>query len=47
MEARASFRQARIPSGVVLLFVAALLAALVLCGAGGYLVRALTAPSND
>jgi len=46
MEARASFRHARIPSGVVLLFVAALLAALVLGGAGGYLVRALTAPSN-
>jgi len=46
MEARASFRQARIPTGVVLLFVAALLAALVLGGAGGYLVRALTAPAN-
>ena len=46
MEARASFRQARIPTGVVLLFVAALLAALLLGGAGGYLMRALTAPAN-
>jgi len=46
MEARASFRQARIPTGVVLLFTAALLAALLLGGAGGYLVRAWTAPAS-
>jgi hypothetical protein len=46
MEARATFRQARIPTGVVLLFIAALLAALLLGGAGGYLVRVLTAPAT-
>ena len=46
MEARASFRQARIPTGVALLFMACLLAALVVGGASGYLVRAWTAPAS-
>lgn len=46
MEARATFRQARIPIGVVLLFMACLLAALLLGGAGGYLVRAWTSPPS-
>ena len=46
MEARASFGQARIPTGVVLLLMVCLLAALLLGGASGYLVRAWTAPAS-
>jgi hypothetical protein len=46
MEARASFRQARIPAGVALLFIAGLLVAFLLGSVGGYLVRAWTAPAS-
>lgn len=46
MEARATFRQARTPSGVVLMFIAGLLAAFLLGSAGGYVLRALTAPAS-
>lgn len=42
MEARASFYGAQVPAALIRLFVVALLAAFVLGGAGGYVVRALT-----
>jgi len=41
MQARASFRGAPPPTAVVRLFIAGLLAAFLLGGAGGYLVRGL------
>jgi hypothetical protein len=44
MEARATLRGGRISSGVVMTFIVALLAAFLLGGAGGYLVRAVTIP---
>ena len=46
MEARATFRGARISGSVVVAFIVALLAAFLLGGAGGYLVRALTIPAS-
>jgi len=45
MEARASFRQARIPTGAAFMFIA-LLAALLLGGTGGYLMRVWTSPAS-
>jgi hypothetical protein len=42
MEARANFYGAQVPAALIRLFVAALLAAFVLGGAGGYVFRALT-----
>ncbi|OLD50782.1 MAG: hypothetical protein AUI42_01635 [Actinobacteria bacterium 13_1_40CM_2_65_8] len=44
MEARATLRGARISTNVVITFIVALLAAFLLGGAGGYIVRALTIP---
>lgn len=41
MEARARFSGAGIPTGVVFMFIVALLAAFLLGGAGGYVVRGL------
>jgi hypothetical protein len=46
MEARATLRGGRISSGVVMTFIVALLAAFLLGGAGGYLVRAVTIPAS-
>jgi hypothetical protein len=47
MEARATLRGGRISSGVVMTFIVALLAAFLLGGAGGYLVRAVTIPASN
>ena len=46
MEARATLRGARISSSVIVTFIVALLAAFLLGGAGGYLVRAGTIPPS-
>jgi hypothetical protein len=46
MESRASIRPARIQTGVMVAFVA-LIAAFLLGGTGGYLVRGLTLPSTS
>ena len=43
MEARATLYGAQVPTALIRMFIAALLAAFVLGGAGGYVVRALTA----
>ena len=45
MEARASVREARIQTGVMVAFVA-LIAAFLLGGTGGYLVRGMTLPAS-
>jgi hypothetical protein len=42
MEARATFGGNQVATGVVRMFIAAVLVALVVGGAGGYIVRALT-----
>lgn len=42
MEARATFRGARISTSVFVTFIIALMAAFLLGGAGGYIVRAMT-----
>jgi len=48
MEARATLRGARISTNVVITFIVALLAAFLLGGAGGYLVRVVTIhPDRD
>jgi hypothetical protein len=47
MEARATLRGARISNSVVVTFIVALLAAFLLGGAGGYLVRAVTIPASN
>jgi len=44
MEARATFRAAR-PAGAIATFIVALLAALLVGGAGGYLIRGLSIPA--
>jgi hypothetical protein len=44
MEARATFRGAR-PAGAIATFIVALLAALLVGGAGGYLIRGLSVPA--
>ena len=45
MEAGATLRGARISTNVVITFIVALLAAFLLGGAGGYLVRVVTIPT--
>jgi len=47
MEARTTLRGSRISTAVVMTFVAALLAAFLLGGAGGYLVRAVSSPASS
>lgn len=47
MEARTTLHGSRISTAVVVTFVAALLAAFLLGGAGGYLIRALSAPVSS
>ncbi|HKW72347.1 MAG TPA: hypothetical protein VJQ08_05925 [Candidatus Dormibacteraeota bacterium] len=42
MEARAAFRGTRIPTGVVIAFVVALVAAILIGGLGGYALRGLS-----
>ncbi len=44
MEAKATFSGAGISTGVVLIFIVAVLAALLLGGAGGYVIRGLSSP---
>jgi hypothetical protein len=46
MEARATLRGGRISGSVVVAFMFALLAAFLLGGAGGYVIRAVTIPSS-
>lgn len=46
MEARATLRGGRISGSVVVAFMVALLAAFLLGGAGGYVIRAVTIPSS-
>ena len=47
MEASASFRRTRIPTGVIRTFLVALVAAFLLGGVGGYVVRSSTASTSS
>jgi len=46
MESTATYHRGRIPNSVAMTFVVALLAAFLLGGAGGYVVRAVTISSS-
>lgn len=46
MEARVALRGGRTSSSIVMTFILAVLAAFLLGGAGGYIVRAITIPAS-
>ena len=47
MEARATFQRAQVPTAPIRVFMAAVLAAFVLGGAGGYVVRGLSGTNTN